>query len=103
MKKNLKRFYALVLGFIYWLSFCQYLDFYWLLPRQCDLGKILYCNLLGLPLYDIVLNGKTYAGTAIGSNIGTLYSFFAFVALMIEEVWLRLVRRRQNARDNGVA
>ncbi|NLQ47990.1 hypothetical protein D3839_07175 [Streptococcus mutans] len=52
---------------------------------------------LGLPLYDIVLNGKTYAGTAIGSNIETLCSFFAFVALMIEEAWLRLVRRRQKS------
>ncbi|EMP57866.1 hypothetical protein D816_09228 [Streptococcus mutans 5DC8] len=45
MKKNLKRFYALVLGSIIGCLFVSILIFIGYLPRQCDLGKILYCNL----------------------------------------------------------
>ena len=95
MKKNLKRFYALVLGFIIGCLFVSVLIFIGSYHANAISVKSYTVTFLGLPLYDIVLNDKTYAGTAIGSNIGTLCSFFAFVALMIEEVWLRLVRRRQ--------
>ncbi|EMB85622.1 LlsX family protein [Streptococcus mutans] len=68
MKKNLKRFYVLVLGFIIGCLFVSILIF---------IGYY-HANAISVKSYTV-----------------TNCSFFAFVALMIEEVWLRLVRRRQ--------
>lgn len=95
MKNNLKRLFALILGFIIGSLFVSVLIFIGYYHVYETSAKSFIVTFLGLPLYEIVQSGKTYVGTAIGPNIGIISSLFALLALLVKEAWGRLAKKRQ--------
>lgn len=95
MKKNLRRLFALGLGFIIGCIFVGILIYFGYYHAYEAAVKSVTVKFLGLSLYEIVQNGETYVGTAIGPNIGVISTIFALLALLVEEAWLRLVGKKK--------
>ena len=53
-------------------------------------------KLLGLPIYDLLKTGDSYAGSSVGQNMGIVCLIFIAIAICVERIIVRIKARRTN-------